>query len=348
MFVEYISASAALLFCLASLPLVKRLAERFNLYDAPGPLKIHNQSIPRLGGIAMLVGFLAGTAILYLGGSSSKPSFLPLVIIATVCAIGLVDDIRTLGAWTRFSIHIAAGCALWYAGWGLNWFGWPVWDLVVTCLFVAFVINAMNLLDGMDGLAASTAAIISIGFLVISLNSGDALALVAASSLLGASLAMLSVNAPPAKMFMGDSGSTLIGIVLAFLSLEWLRAHSVSHSLLVPLIFLSVPLVDALLAILRRARAHQLLFQGDRRHYYDLLLQRGWTVEGVLRVSLGVTGILVFAGWLCARGLAGVWLTSVAVLCSLAAGAYLLGSLKSDATPVQTSPQEPSLGPALE
>jgi UDP-GlcNAc:undecaprenyl-phosphate/decaprenyl-phosphate GlcNAc-1-phosphate transferase len=346
MSVLYISALAALLFCLGSLPLVKRLAERFNLYDAPGPLKIHKQSIPRLGGIAMLVGFLAGISILYL--SDSRPSFLPLVIIAIVCAVGLVDDIRTLGAWIRFSTHIAAGFALWYGGWGLHWFGSPFWDLAVTCLFVAFVINAMNLLDGMDGLAASTAAIISIGFLVISLNSGDILALIVASSLLGSSVAMLSVNAPPAKMFMGDSGSTFLGIVLAFLSLEWVRANSSSHSVLVPLIFLSVPLADALLAILRRTRAHRLLFQGDRRHYYDLLLQRGWTVVGVLRVSIGMTGILVVAGWLCARGLAGVWLTSVAVLCSLAAGAYLLGSLKSDATPVQTSPREPSLGPALE
>jgi UDP-GlcNAc:undecaprenyl-phosphate/decaprenyl-phosphate GlcNAc-1-phosphate transferase len=347
MSVQYISALIALLFCLGSLPLVKRLAEHFSLYDAPGPLKIHQQSIPRLGGIAMLVGFLAGTSVLYLRGS--RPSSLPLLIIAIVCAVGLVDDIRTLGAWARFSIHIAAGCALWYAGWGLGWFSSPAWDLLVTCLFVAFVINAMNLLDGMDGLAASTAAIVSIGFLVISLNSDDALATVIASSLLGASLGMLSVNAPPAKMFMGDSGSTFIGIVLAFLSLEWVRAHSVSHSILVPLIFLGIPLADALLAVLRRTCAHQLLFQGDRRHYYDLLLLRGRSVDGVLRISMGITGILVFAGWLCSRGFIGVWLTCVSVLSSLAAGAYFLGSLKSDATTAQTNPQqESSLGPALE
>ena len=344
--VQYISAVAALLFCLGSLPLVKGVAERFDLYDAPGPLKIHRQPIPRLGGLAMLVGFLAGTSLLYL--RASRPSFLPLFIIAIVCAVGLVDDIRTLGAWMRFSIHIAAGCALWYAGWGLRWFSSPVWDLAVTCLFVAFVINAMNLLDGMDGLAASTAAIISIGFLVISLKTEDAFAVTVAASLLGVSFAMLSVNAPPAKMFMGDSGSTFIGIVLAFLSLDWVRVTSHSHSVLVPLIFLSAPLADALLAILRRTRAHQALFQGDRRHYYDLLLQRGWTVDSVLRVSIGVTGILVFAGWLCARGFARAWLTSIAVLCTLAAGAYLLGSLHTDSKTVQPGRQEPSLGPALE
>ena len=343
--VQYISTLVALLFCLGSLPLAKGLAERFNLYDAPGPLKIHQESIQT--GRVSACSSVSSPAPIPLP-RASRPSFLPLIVIAIVCAVGLIDDIRSLGAWMRFSIHIAAGCALWYAGWGLRWFGSPVWDLAVTCLFVAFVINAMNLLDGMDGLAASTAAIISIGFLVISLNSEDSVAVIVAASLLGASVAMLSVNAPPAKMFMGDSGSTFIGIVLAFLSLDWVRVPSESHSVLVPLIFLSVPLADALLAILRRTRARQALFQGDRRHYYDLLLQRGWTVEGVLSLSIGITGILVFAGWLCARGFAGAWLTSIGVLCGLAAGAYLLGSLHTDSKTVQPGRQEPSLGPALE
>jgi UDP-GlcNAc:undecaprenyl-phosphate GlcNAc-1-phosphate transferase len=348
--VLYSSGLVALLFGLAALPIVKRLAEHFTLYDAPGPLKIHRGSIPRLGGIAMLAGFLAGSSIFYI--PASRPNSLPLFIFTIVWAVGLVDDIRTLGTSFRLCIHMAAGVALWFAGWRLGWFGLAVLDLMATCLFVAFLINAMNLLDGMDGLAAGTASVISIGFLIISLREANPLEIIVASSLLGASVAMLSVNAPPAKMFMGDSGSTLIGIVLAFLSLNWVRPQPGSergpHRMLIPLIFLSLPLADALLAILRRARSRQPLFQGDRRHFYDILLQRGWAVKRVLKASLGITGILVFAGWLCASDVAGAWLTSVMILCSLAASAYLLGSLQSDSKPIPTRRQETSLGSALD
>jgi UDP-GlcNAc:undecaprenyl-phosphate GlcNAc-1-phosphate transferase len=343
----YISGFAAFLFGLATLPIVKQLARRYTLYDAPGPLKIHQAPIPRLGGIAMFAGFLAGSLLLYI--PASRPSLLPLFAFAVVWAVGLIDDIWTLGSLVRFCFHIAVGCALWFAGWRLEWLASPALDLTATCLFVAFLINAMNLLDGMDGLAAGVAAISSIGFLIISSNSRNAVELTVASSLLGACAAMFSVNAPPAKMFMGDSGSTLLGIVLAFLSLNYTRGQSDPHSsILIPLIFLSIPLTDALLAILRRARSHKLLFQGDRRHFYDILLQRGWSVGRVLKHSIGSTGILVLAGWLCARGVAGAWLIGAVVLGGLAICASLLGSLQSDSKSIQTGQQEASLGSALE
>lgn len=346
MLTPYISGFVALLFGLGALPLVKGLAQHYALYDASGPLKIHHGSIPRLGGIAMFAGFLAGSLIFYL--RASRPTFLPLFVFAMVWAVGLIDDIRTLGSLFRFCFHIGAGCALWFAGWRLQWFNSPLLDLAVTCLFVAFVINAMNLLDGMDGLAAGTAAIISVGFIIISSSEAGTLGITVAASLFGACAAMLSVNAPPAKMFMGDSGSTLLGVVLAFLSLNWVRVQPDTHSIVIPLIFLSAPLVDALLAILRRSRSPKLLFQGDRRHFYDLLLQRGWTVGHVLRISIGVTGILVFAGWLCERGIVGAWFTGVVVLSGLAAFAAVLGSLQSDSKPVHTGQQETSLGTVLE
>jgi UDP-GlcNAc:undecaprenyl-phosphate GlcNAc-1-phosphate transferase len=294
----------------------------------------------------MFAGFLAGSLPLYV--PASRPSVVPLFVFAIVWAVGLTDDIKSLGSIFRLCFHIAAGSALWIAGWRLQWFSSPILDLVATCLFVAFLINAMNLLDGMDGLAAGISAIVSIGFLIVTPSEENGLEIIIAASLFGACVAMLSVNTPPAKMFMGDSGSTLLGIVLAFLSLNWVRGQSEAHNILIPLIFMGIPLGDALLAILRRASSHKLLFLGDRRHFYDILLQRGWTVRRVLKLSLGITGILVFAGWLCVRGVAGIWLTSVVILCALAACASLLGSLQSDSKSVQTGQQETSLGSALE
>src|ERR1700686_773613 len=138
MLTPYISGFVALLFGLGMLPLVKRLAQDYALYDASGPLKIHHGSIPRLGGIAMFAGFLAGILILYI--QASRPTSLPLFVFVIVWAVGLIDDIRTLGSLFRFCFHIGAGCALWFAGWRLQWFNSPILDLAVTCLFVAFMI----------------------------------------------------------------------------------------------------------------------------------------------------------------------------------------------------------------
>jgi UDP-GlcNAc:undecaprenyl-phosphate/decaprenyl-phosphate GlcNAc-1-phosphate transferase len=346
MFIKYFPGALALFICLAALPLVKELAHRFHLYDAPGPLKIHRGSIPRLGGIAMFAGFLAGNLIFCV--PAWKTTLVPLLVFAGVWAVGLIDDLKGLTSAFRFAVQIAAGAAVWFAGWRLQWFSSPLLDLAATCLFVAFIVNAMNLLDGMDGLAAGTGVIVCIGFLLISAVDGNFLEIALAASLLGACAGVLAVNAPPAKMFMGDSGSTLIGIVLAFLSLNWVRDQSGPRGILVPLIFLSVPIADGILAILRRVRAHQKLFTGDRRHFYDILLQRGWTVEGVLRLAMGVTATLVFAGWLCSRGIAGDWIISVVVVCGLAAAAILLGSLQPDLTSVPANQPETPIGPAIE
>jgi UDP-GlcNAc:undecaprenyl-phosphate GlcNAc-1-phosphate transferase len=346
MWINYLSGCVALLVCLAALPPVKRLARKFHLYDAPGPLKIHRDPIPRLGGVAMFAGLLCGFAVLFL--PASKPSLLPIGVVAVIWAVGLADDLKPLSASFRFAVQLAAGSALWFGGWRLQWFGWPVLDLAATCLFVAFLINTMNLLDGMDGLAASLAAVACIGFLLLSADSADLLESTLACSLFGSCLAILFVNAPPARMFMGDSGSTLVGIVLAFLSLNWVRSQGDAHVSVIPIILLSVPLADALLAILRRARSQHGLFTGDRRHFYDILLQRGWTVENILRASVVVSGILVAAAWLCARGIISTWMTGTAVLCSLAACAHWLGSLQPDSPALPASRQETPLGPAIE
>lgn len=346
MLINYLPGCVALLVGLAALPAVKRLARSFSLYDAPGPLKIHGSPIPRLGGIAMFAGFLCGVAFLFL--RAEAPSVLPVAVFAIVWAVGLADDLNPLSAYFRFAVQIGAGSLLWLAGWRLQWFSWPLADLAATCLFVAFLINAMNLLDGMDGLAASVAAVACLGFVVLSVESGNTVGIVVAGSLLGACAAVLFVNAPPATMFMGDSGSTLLGVVLAFLSLNWTRSQAGPGALAVPLIVLSVPLADALLAILRRVRSHQGMFSGDRRHFYDILSQRGWSTENILRLAVCASGFLVVCAWSAARGIIAMWIASAAVLCGLAASAFWLGSLQAGSPALPVRRQETPIGPAIE
>jgi UDP-GlcNAc:undecaprenyl-phosphate GlcNAc-1-phosphate transferase len=183
---------------------------------------------------------------------------------------------------------------------------------------------------------------------MISSAEANGIGMLVADCLLGACLGMFSFNAPPAKMFMGDSGSTLIGIVLAFLSLNWVKTTSDPHSIAVPLLFLGIPFADACLAILRRSRTPRLLFDGDRRHFYDLLLQRGLSVESVLNISLGVAGFFVLLGWMCVHQFIGLRVTCIAVTLGLISAAILLGSLQPDSKPLQATRQESPVGSAGE
>jgi UDP-GlcNAc:undecaprenyl-phosphate GlcNAc-1-phosphate transferase len=344
--IYYFSGVVAFLVCAGTLPAVKRLARHLSLYDEPGPLKIHSHSIPRLGGIAMMAGLLA-TTIPFLP-PTSRPNAILLLVLTAIWAVGLIDDVTGLPSHVRFCVHLAAGAAMWLAGWHLNWFRLAPLDLAATCLFVALIVNSMNLLDGMDGLAAGTAAMACLGFLIISAGSSNAMEIVMASSLLGVCLGVLTVNAPPATLFMGDCGSTLTGIVLAFLSLNWIQMRPAEHNIVAPLMFLALPLADAVLAILRRARSQTALFDGDRRHFYDLLLRRGWTARRVLEVSFAIAFVLIFAGCSCVRGILGTSFAVGIIVSGVVVAAYLLGSLQPEPEQVQDSHQGTSLGSALE
>ena len=121
-----------------------------------------------------------------------------------------------------------------------------------------------------------------------------------------------------------------------------------SHSLIVPLIFLSIPLADVALAIVRRARNGHGLFSGDRSHYYDILLRRGWTVRRVLEVSLIIMSLLVATGWLCATGNVSTGFAAGFTLAGLSSAAYFLGSYKIESKNIQGNQQGASLGSALD
>jgi len=195
--------------------LVIKAAAYWSIYDQPGDLKIHTVPIPRVGGFAMMCGFLVGIAPAL--SQVSGQTVLALLAIVGIWLTGLIDDLRGLSPLFRLIVQFGAGTILWAAGWRLNWFISPALDLAITVLFVAFFINAMNMFDGMDGLAASWAVLAAAGFLIVS-NAPFSTSL--AACLVGICAGLLLSNFPPAKIFMGDSGSTLLGILLAFLSLD--------------------------------------------------------------------------------------------------------------------------------
>ena len=339
----FVFGALAFAVCACTLPIAKRAAAYWGLYDHPGELKVHREPIPRVGGMAMMVGVCAVLV----------PATLPflakyglcLVAISSIWVVGLIDDVRSLSPLIRLGVQLAAGALLWIGGWRLHWTTSAVPDLLMTSLFVAFLISAMNLFDGLDGLAAGTTAIAATGFLWLPL---DPISKVVACSLIGVCLGVLLVNFPPAKMFMGDSGSTLIGVLLAFLSLDWIRTQPDSHNIVPPLIFICLPVADTLLAILRRLRSHQSPFCADRRHFYDLLLQRGWSVRGVLLVSMGTTSALVAIGGFSLAGQRASQIAIVVVVASLAFVAHVLGSLRPNAVKGHAQQQIASLNSIAE
>jgi UDP-GlcNAc:undecaprenyl-phosphate GlcNAc-1-phosphate transferase len=319
-----IALGAALLFT----PLVKRICMRLRLYDLPGPLKIHSHPIPRLGGISLALAF--GLALSFAKCFAEFPARPLFIALALIWLTGLADDLRGLSPWVRLVTQIASATLLWHEGWRVPLLG-GVFSWMATCLFVIAFVNALNFLDGADGLATGTAAIIAVGFAALPAGMLSHLGAAVAWSLLGASLGFLAFNFPPAKIFLGDSGSTVLGFSLAFLALDSCRAGASANFLpLFPVIFAAVPLLDAAFAVLRRLRNHDSPLAGDRRHFYDLLLAHGWSPRRVSFLCYSITAALIAAGWLSVRGgfAQAVWISA---LCfgALLAAALRLGALRS-------------------
>jgi UDP-GlcNAc:undecaprenyl-phosphate/decaprenyl-phosphate GlcNAc-1-phosphate transferase len=278
--------------CVAIVPVVVKLATHWSLFDPFGPLKLHSRPISRLGGIAVNLAFAAGV----IASDRSSDVLYLLLAIVILSVTGLMDDVRGLSPATRFVTQIIAALVLYHGAdpaivvLGSKALGWAAGTL-----FVVALVNAFNLLDGADGVAAGVAAIIALGYLAIGTQPG--VARTSAWTLLGGCLGFLLFNFPPARIFLGDSGSTVLGLVIAFTGLELHKSNpATNRGLFISLIFAGLPLLDLVLAIVRRVRSGASPFLGDRRHFYDLLLQRGWSPRSVAFSTYAITGGFVMVG----------------------------------------------------
>lgn len=342
-----IAAAAAFFITLAAVPLVIRFCRRARILDLPGALKLHSRPVPRLGGIALVLGIAGGAAFaVRVVGHAAIPFFVALAII---CAVGIFDDVRAAGLLPRLAVQFAAGILLWSAGWRLPLAGSEAINLIATCVFVVAFVNAFNFLDGSDGLAAAVAGIIALSFALLPAGFAGELGSALAWSVAGAAAAFLFFNFPPARIFMGDSGSTALGYVIAFLALDFYRATGAASNaapgtlpaghlafasvLLFPLFAALLPLFDAALAITRRLLHRASPFAGDRRHFYDLLLRRGWTQARIVMWSCAVTGVFAVTARVALRMRSvDSLLLFAASIGVLLAGGLLLGSLQEEAT----------------
>jgi UDP-GlcNAc:undecaprenyl-phosphate GlcNAc-1-phosphate transferase len=273
--------SSLVAFAVAALAVwtTSKTAVKLGFVDPPGPLKIHRGPIPRLGGIGIFFGFLAGAALAIRPVHPEAWRVLPALIL--IWLSGLLDDLFQLSPLVRLTIQIVAGVivALVYRPdlYAVDHVA-ALFYVLKTCFTIIVFTNAFNFLDGSDGLAAGGGAIAAVGFAIVMARqmpewSGIAAAIAAASC------GFLLFNFPPASIFMGDSGSTVVGFLLAVMALRF--DFSVRHTSLVPLIIVAIPLIDFGLAVLRRVSSGRSVFEGDRFHFYDLLLQKGWSPRSV-------------------------------------------------------------------
>ena len=268
-------------------PLFRDLFLRLGYVDRPGHgRKVHLLPVPRIGGIPIMLAFMGSVVILYLlplqGGhvvAESMPrawKFFPAVL--TVFAVGLLDDIVGLKPWQKLAGEIVAASLACFGGLQLTVHGsaFPAWlNVPLTIFWLILCTNAFNLIDGIDGLAAGVglcATLTSLGTGLLQQNFALALATV---PLAGALFGFLRYNFSPATIFLGDSGSLSIGFLLGCYGIIWVEKSATMLGLVAPVIALSVPLLDTILAVARRIVRGEHIFHADRRHIHHLLLDRG-------------------------------------------------------------------------
>ena len=306
------------------IPQILNFCKQKNLYDIPNARKVHKNAIPRLGGISfmpsMLLAFLL--ALMVMDKMTGKEHveislwtctfFISLVLIY---GVGLVDDLIGLGAKSKFVVQIAAATLLPFSGLYINdLYGFlgiheiPFWaGALLTIFLIVFIDNAINLIDGIDGLAGGLSFLALGGFLVCFMREGLFTYSILISGLMGVLVSYLYFNiygdpAKNRKIFMGDSGSLTLGFILGFLFVKFAMNNPMVMSyhkdgLILSITMLIVPLFDVVRVVLLRIRNRRPLFKADKNHIHHKLMRMGLSqhksLATILTAALGFAGLNV-------------------------------------------------------
>jgi UDP-GlcNAc:undecaprenyl-phosphate GlcNAc-1-phosphate transferase len=295
-------ALRAFVIALILTPIVRDVFRSYGLVDRPDTTrKIHPHPIPRVGGIAIFIAyFLSFWLSRYFPGGLGAAhlslvwTLLPAVLV--VFAVGLIDDFIGLRPWQKIVVETAAaGLAYWsgvriYSVVGLATGDW--WSLPLTIVWLVACTNAFNLVDGLDGLAAGVGLFATLTmFTGALLQSGSMPLVVATLPLAGCLLGFLCYNFNPATIFLGDCGSLLIGFLLGCYGVVWSQKSITMLGMTAPLIALSIPLLDVILAVARRFLKRQPIFGADRRHIHHRLIELGLTPRRAVLLVYGLCGL---------------------------------------------------------
>lgn len=305
---------AALVVSFLMTPVVKTFAYKVGAVDVPKDARrMHKVPIPRLGGLAIFIGFMVSVLILgNVRGNGQMQSILLGSVIIVV--LGVVDDIMALPAMLKFVVQIAAALIPALNGVVIQAFSnpnifsdslyWVLGPLSVpfTVLWIVAITNAVNLIDGLDGLANGVSAISATTMLVIALLASEAEVAVIMAALVGACVGFMPYNLNPAKMFMGDTGATFLGYILATMSIQGLFKFYAVISFAVPFLILGLPIFDTAFAFIRRIAHGQSPMHADRGHIHHRLIDMGLNQKQavatlyVISAMLGLSAVVLTTG----------------------------------------------------
>ena len=290
--------AALLAYCLT--PPVRVLAYRLGAVDVPTDgRRMHKKPIPRLGGMAIFLSFLI-TSLIF---CKMSPGVFSICVGGfLICVLGLLDDIYRLHWAIKLVVQVVAatiaalnGVRLEQINFGGSYISFGLWSIPLTVLWIVGLSNAINLIDGLDGLACGVSAICSFSLVGVMLLMGDFQSALLTAILSGACIGFLPFNRNPARIFMGDTGALFLGYALAILSVEGVFKLHTIISFAMPISIFAIPLFDTVFAFFRRILHGKSPFSADRGHLHHRLVDMGFTQKesvGILYAACGIMGLV--------------------------------------------------------
>ena len=300
-----LSVALAMAISAAATPVVKWFANRVGAIDVPkDSRRVHKSPIPRLGGLAIFLGFVM--CVLFFAEITRQLQGILLGSIVIVI-VGAIDDIRSLKAYVKLIVQILAALIAIYFGIVIEIFSNPqvfsanefmhlgYFSIPVTVVWIVAITNSVNLIDGLDGLAVGVSTISSIVMLIIALIVSEPNVAIILAALTGACLGFMPYNFNPAKIFMGDTGALLLGYILSTVSIMGLFKFYAVVSFAVPFLVLALPLFDTSFAFMRRLLKGQNPMSPDRGHFHHRLIDMGLSQKQAVAVLYTISGLLGLA-----------------------------------------------------
>ena len=282
---------------LVATPFAKCLSIKWGAIDYPKDRGVHKKAMPRMGGIAIVLGFVLTVLMVYHYDKSMNGRQLAgfLTGALLIAGLGMLDDIKNLPAKLKFCVQILAALIVIFSGVRIQVVLWPVtaalqkFSVPITLVWIVGLTNAVNLIDGLDGLAAGVSSIAALSLMVLCIMTGSTTAVALTAALAGACLGFLPRNFNPAEIFMGDTGSTFLGFVLAVTSILGVFKGYALLALIVSVLCVGLPVFDTIFAMLRRMAKHQPIMQADRGHLHHRLIDRGFSQRQAVLILYAIS-----------------------------------------------------------
>lgn len=340
---------AALIVTLLATPLVMRLAQRIGAVDRPdNKRKVHTRIMPRLGGLAIFIGFAVSFVLVFPPSFSELYAREALGILAgsiIILIVGILDDKYQLSPKAKLLGQLAAAIVTVSFGLRMPLINLPFdgqlvfgeWiSIVATIIWIVAVSNAINLIDGLDGLAAGVSAIATATMMVIAILMGNVVVALYSVLLLGSTIGFLFFNFHPAKIFMGDTGALFLGFCLAGLSVLGFKFVTLI-AFITPLLILGVPLSDTFFAIVRRIVNKQPISAADKNHLHHCLLNMGFSHRKTVLIIYGISMVFASAAIIFYNSYATLWAALIiigVIVIALQLGAEITGLVSKTKKPL--------------